>query len=236
MNFNEQVERLYQKAIEEFTNTEEFQEIERGTASKRGYDRLISNVVRTHLRSPQLLAFLFSLAPPATQGDLMHNMLEELGIDEESGESHPALLREMIGDCGLGVALPQLEADASESLRRSIAEPLMYGSLREAGLAAWVEVEAFEYMLSRVASRIARALVAHRGFSNRAVKWFIHHSEVDIAHAQQGLKALESYIEYYGFDGEEAGTIAEIAMRENVFVKRYFGEDSLGRLVERSAR
>ena len=80
-----------------------------------------------------------------------------------------------------------LEAQADEDLRRIVVDPLLYGTLREVGLAALTEIVAFEYMLSRVSGRIARALTEHRRLSAAALEWFTHHSEVDIRHAEQGL-------------------------------------------------
>jgi hypothetical protein len=233
VNFRNEIEKLYLRAIEEFTTCPDFKAMEAGAASKSDYDRLILNVVRTHLRSPQLLAFLFSVSPPQTYSNLLHNMLEELGIDEDSGVPHPTILRELADGAGLGSMLSEVEARAAADIRQVVVDPLLYPSLREVGLAALVEVEAFEYMLSRVASRIARALAAHRNLSSETVRWFTYHSEVDIKHAEQGLENLEAYIAYYNIEGEEALTIAEIAMRENVFIKRYYGEDALGRVVER---
>ena len=66
MNFRTQVEKLYQRAVDEFTAGAEFKALESGNARKCEYDRFIVNVIRTHLRSPQLLAFLFSVAPPGS--------------------------------------------------------------------------------------------------------------------------------------------------------------------------
>jgi pyrroloquinoline quinone (PQQ) biosynthesis protein C len=233
MNFRNEIEKLYRHAIDEFTACSDFKALEAGTAGKSDYDGFIMNVVRTHLRSPQLLAFLFSVSPPRAYSNLLHNMLEELGIDEDSSVSHPALLRELADGAGLGSLLPEVEERAAADVRQLVVDPLLYPSLREVGLAAMVEIEAFEYMLSRVASRIARALVAHRNLSAETVRWFTYHSEVDIAHAEQGLGNLEAFIAYYNIEADQALTIAEIAMRENVFIKRYCGEAALGRVVER---
>jgi hypothetical protein len=235
MNFRNEIELLYRRAVNEFTACPDFKAIEAGTAGKSDYDRFIMNVVRTHLRSPQLLAFLFSVSPPRAYSNLLHNMLEELGLDNDSCVSHPALLRELAEGAGLGTQLPEVEARAAADVRQVIVDPILYPSLRDVGLAAMVEIEAFEYMLSRVASRIARALASHRGLSSQTVRWFTYHSEVDIEHAEQGLGNLEAFIAYYNIEVEDALTIAEIAMRENVFIKRYCGEDALGRVVERIA-
>ena len=233
MDFRKRLETLYQNAIAEFTGCAEFTALERGTARKSDYDRFIVNVARTHLRSPQLLAFVFAVAPPEAQTSLMHNLLEELGVDDGSGVPHPTLVRKLLSESGLEPLLLDLEERAAEDIRQVVVDPLLYPSLREVGLSALVEIEAFEYMLSRVASRIARALVTFRKLSPATVEWFTHHSEVDIKHAEQGLGNLETYLEYYDFSPEEAATIAEMALRENVFIKRYFGEQALGNLAAR---
>jgi hypothetical protein len=204
-----------------------------GTCAQVRLDRFIVNVIRAHLRSPQLLAFLFSVAPPQACGNLLHNLLEELGIDEADGASHPSLLHKLADGASLASLMVDLEERAAEDVRQVVVDPLLYPSLREVGLAALIEVEAFEYMLSRVASRIARALITFRKLSPDAVKWFSHHSEVDIQHAEQGLTNLESYLEYYEIDAEEALTIAQITIRENVYIKRYFGEKALAGLTGR---
>ncbi len=62
-----------------------------------------------------------------------------------------------------------------------------------------------------------------------ALEWFTHHSEVDIRHAEQGLDDLDLFVGYYGVTHEDAITIVEMALRENVFIKRYFGEQALAR-------
>jgi pyrroloquinoline quinone (PQQ) biosynthesis protein C len=93
-----------------------------------------------------------------------------------------------------------------------------------------VEIIAFEYMLSRVAGRVARALGRHRGLPEVALRWFTHHAEVDLAHAEQGGEHLEAYIRYYGFLEEDAMAIVELTLRQNVYVKRYLGERALAQV------
>jgi pyrroloquinoline quinone (PQQ) biosynthesis protein C len=216
------IETLFAQQVESLTASAEFQALEDGSAGPDRYDAFVENVARAHLRSPQLLAFLYALAPPAAEADLRHNLLEELGLDEDSGRPHPDLLRQLLVGAGLGCRLAALEAQADADLRRLIVDPLLYGSLREVGLAALTEIVAFEYMLSRVAGRIARALANHRGLPAPALEWFTHHSEVDMRHAEQGLADLEAYVRYYEFPAGEALTFVEMTLRENVFARRYF--------------
>jgi len=216
------IEDLFARQVESLTGSAEFQSLDNGSAEPDQYDAFIENVTRAHLRSPQLLAFLFALAPPAAAADLQHNLLEELGRDEESERPHPDLLRELLKGAGLSCRLATLEAQADEDLRRIVVDPLLYRSLREVGLVALAEIVAFEYMLSRVSGRIARALATHRGLPPAALEWFTHHSEVDVRHAEQGLADLEAYVRYYEFGDDEALTLVEMALRENVFTRRYF--------------
>jgi pyrroloquinoline quinone (PQQ) biosynthesis protein C len=213
---------LFDSQVATFIAATEFQDLEAGRAAREQYDAFIEDVARAHLKSPQLLAFLYSIAPPASTGAVLHNLLEELGMEDETGTAHPALLRELVVGAGLASRLPEIEARAEDDLRRVVADPILYGSLRDVGLAALTEIVAFEYMLSRVSRRIATALERHRGLAPATLRWFTHHSEVDRAHAEQGLDGLDAYVRYYGLPVDEALTIVEMTLRENVFARRYF--------------
>jgi len=90
-------------------------------------------------------------------------------------------------------------------------EPMFYASLREAGLAALVEIVGFELMLSRLASELAQLLRQPRGLSEQALEWFTHHSEVDLEHAEQGLDAVAEYASYYELELREATDIVDTA-------------------------
>src|SRR5215468_4114049 len=103
------IQARFDKQVGDFVGCAEFSALEAGRASRAEYDRFIENVVRAHLRSPQLLAFLYSLAPPAAAPNLLHNMLEELGIEEEDGTAHPSLLRQLAVSAGLEARIPELQ-------------------------------------------------------------------------------------------------------------------------------
>jgi hypothetical protein len=215
-------ERLFDEQVASLTGSAPFRALEDGSAAPEQYDAFLESVARAHLRSPQLLAFLYALAPPAAAEDLRHNLLEELGLDEDDGRPHPDLLEDLLAGAGLAHRLPAIAAGADADIRRVVVDPLLYGTLREVGLAALTEIVAFEHMLSRVSGRIARALAEHRDLPPAALAWFTHHSEVDVRHAEQGLDDLEAYVAWYDFTPGEAATIAELALRENVFTRRYF--------------
>jgi pyrroloquinoline quinone (PQQ) biosynthesis protein C len=218
------LEAEYAAQCEAFARSDAFRALEEGRASRQSYDRFIAGVCRTHLKSPQILAFLYSVAPPQATDHIKHNMLEELGLDE-AGVSHPFLLLQLMEQAGFNQkARREAEAQAQENLRRMCTDPILFGTFKEVGLGVLLEVTCFEWMLSRLATRIARFLHAHRGLSNGSLQWFTHHSEVDLRHAAEGLDAVVEYLRYYEFDGSDAASILEITFRENPFLKRYFGE------------
>lgn len=219
----QEVEDRFALLVEELTADERFVRLESGAASPSEYRAFIGNLVRTHLRSPQLFAFLFALAPPASVHDLGHNLLEELGVEEDDGLSHPDLLRRLAAGAGLGpVALAEVEADAEADLRRLVTGPLLYPTLGDVGLAALVEIISFEFMLSRVAERLAAGLSRHLGLDHEALAWLHHHAEVDLGHAEQGLDAIAAHALHYGIDDEDADAIVETALAGNPFLLRYF--------------
>lgn len=229
------IEAEFKRQTESFAASEKFRELENGAATAQSYDDFIVNLCRTHLKSPHILAFLYAVAPPKAAESLKHNMLEELGLDE-AGVSHPALLLELAAAVGLNQAARfKLDNLAQEELRRVVSDPIMFGTLREVGLNVLLETIAFEWMLSRLASRMARFLADYRHLSRENLRWFHHHSEVDIKHAAEGLQAVADYIEYYEFELADVEIILDVTFRENVFVKRYFGEIALANETEMSA-
>lgn len=217
------VESEYGRQTEAFAQSKLFQSLEKGAARSEDYDRFIAGVCRSHLKSPHILAFLFALAPPAEADKLKHNMLEELGLDNE-GVSHPSLLFNLMEAAGFDEQRrAQLESEALEELRSIVASPILFGTLKELGLSVLMETVAFEWMLSRLASRTARALRDYRKLPAHALEWFYHHSQVDLRHAEEGLDAVAAYARFYELDDADAETILEVTFRENVFIKRYFG-------------
>jgi len=185
--------------------------------------RLVRLVCKAHLRSPQILGFLYAIVPPGSRESLEHNLLEELGREHEGEPSHPDLLRRLGAAIGLSASeWQQLESGAEQVLRNKAVEPLLFGTLVETGLNVMLEVFAFEWMLSRESRRIGESLKHYLELGEQDLEWFYHHSEVDIAHAEQGLDTLVDFTTYYSLDAETVRTIAEITFRENIFLKRYF--------------
>jgi hypothetical protein len=210
---------LLERQVGAFTSAPAFAALEGGTAD---YDAFIVNVARTHLKSPQLVAFLYALASPHAAPDLLDNLLEELGRHGSAERPHPELLEDLLGAADLTHRLSTVRTEAEDDLRRLVTEPLLYGTLRDVGLAALTEIVAFEFMLSRVAGRLATALATHRGLPARALEWFTHHSEVDVRHAEEGLANLVAYVAYYAIADDDARAIIDTSLRDDIFARRYF--------------
>lgn len=226
MNFKTRTTELYRRAIDEFVNCAEFKALESGNARRCDYDRFIVNFLRTHLRSQQLLAFLFSIAPPEASNLARQRIIDELGPHGTS------LLHKLADGASLSPLMVDLEDQAVEDVRRIVVDPMLYPSLREVAFGALVEFEAFQYFLSRVGGRIAGALTLHRKLSPAAVMWFSRFNRINL---EQSFTMLEDYLGYYEIRPDHAQTIAEITLRENVFIKRYFGFNSFGEPISNEA-
>jgi len=219
MSLRARVEELLEIQVTELAASSAFRALETGAAPPAAYDRFVADVVRTHLKATEYVAFLCALAAPATSESRLRNLREEL--------HHPGLLRQLAVGAGLAARLPELEARAADDIRRLVVEPVLYRTLGEVGLAAFCEVVAFEYMLARLAGRIAACLATHHGLGPTALRWWTEHADVDVQHAAEGLEDLETYARYYGLADEDGLTIAELTLRDNVFLRRYFREDTL---------
>ena len=227
MDIRTLIETQYNAHVQNFAQSSKFQQLEAGHLSPTDMNQFIANLCQAHLKSPQILAFLYSVAPPTAAETIQHNMLEELGLDKE-GICHPDLLRQLAAAAGFDAhAQNALTEAAQDQLRTLCTDPLMFGTIKELGLSVLLEVTCFEWMLSRLSSRMGRALEVHRGLSPESLAWFYHHSEVDIRHAEEGVTSVVDYVTYYEVDVDELETILDITFRENIFIKRYFGSIAL---------
>ena len=215
-------EHWYQKLHLQFTQHDGYGQLLAAGCSREAAVRLIENICRSHLRSPQILSFLFALAPPSALDQLKGNLLEELGLHGGKA-SHPELLRRLAEQVGItGERWQALEVKSEQVLKSRVLEALLFPSLRDLGLNIMLEVFAFEWFLSREAAVIGRSLRRVLCLSDDTLEWFFLHSEVDIAHAEEGLRTLVAYVNYYELDEESVRNIGEITFRANVFLKRYF--------------
>jgi len=213
--------RAYEASIRELRQAPPYTRLASGRAARAEYDAFVLELCKTHSLSAHFVAFAFSLAPPGAASTLQHNLLEELGAD--GGEAHPRLLVRLLEGAGLAHELPAVERAGRLRLDDKVLEPLFYGSLRDVGLAALVEIVGFEVMLSQVASEMAGFLREFRGLPEAALGWFTHHAEVDREHAEQGQRAVCEYAEHYRLALDEAVTIVDSALDQNIYLARYFG-------------
>ncbi|WP_081972619.1 iron-containing redox enzyme family protein [Leptolyngbya sp. KIOST-1] len=218
------IETQYADQVQAFERSPWFQRLEQGQATPQEYDAFIFNLCQTHLKSPQILAFLYAVAPPEAAPQIKHNLLEELGLDEVA-ICHPDLLYQLAAAAGFdGDRQTRLAEAAQAQIRQLCTDPLLFGTMQELGLSVLLEVTCFEWMLSRMAGRMGQALATHRGLPPGSLTWFHHHSEVDIRHAEEGLDSVEQYLAYYEIEAEDLETILDITFRENIFAKRYFAD------------
>lgn len=222
MDIRTAVLQQFTQQLEGLQGSEAFQALENGQAGQADYDALISNICRVHLKSPHILAFLFSIAPPKVSDKIKDNMLEEMGLDE-GGVPHPEMLIKLAKAAGFDDArCRELEELALQETKRRCNLPIPFKTLKELGLSAFLETVAFEWILSRVSSRMGSFLEKHRSLSKHNLEWFFHHSEVDIRHAEEGIDAIEEYVRYYEFDENTVNIILEMTFRDNIFVAQYF--------------
>jgi hypothetical protein len=216
------VEAAYRSQINAFLVAPEVDALLSGRVSREAYDAFLESVAKTHFASGQYLGFLYAIAPPASLERVKHNLLEELGLDTHEGAAHGHLLERLLHGAGLGDRIPALHALASESLRERCDEPILYGTLKEIGFAALLEISAFEWLLAHTATRIAAALETHRGVPRDALVWFTHHSEVDLRHAEEAVDTICDYADHHRLTSDHAETLVDATLRENVFLRRYF--------------
>lgn len=217
-----QFEDWYRKLHQQYRSDPTVQHFLSPEATKAEALALARNVCKAHLRSPQILGFLYALAAPASVGHIKENLLEELGLHDDHC-SHPELLRRLGQAIGFEAKeWAEIEAEAEQVLKNKIQEPVMFGTMMESGLNVMLEVFGFEWFLAREASTLGKRLRELLGLSQDDLEWFFHHSEVDIAHAEEGLDTLVDYVSYFGLDADSVRNIGEITLRGNIFLRRYF--------------
>ena len=227
MTLRSLIENYYNTQTEDFEKSFQFQQLESGHLNMAGIDEFIHNLCRSHLKSPQILAFLYAIAPPAAADATQHNLLEEMGLDD-AGIRHPDLLYQLMQAAGFSPQQQDAVTAAAQAQVRSLCtDPLMFGTIKELGLSVLLEVTCFEWMLARLSRRLGQALQTHRGLPTEGLAWFYHHSEVDIRHAAEGVEAVVHYVSDYDIEADELATILDITFRENVFIRRYFGGPTL---------
>ncbi len=210
----------YLDHAEQFAEHAMFRTLEAGRVDASGYDDFLRRVALTHLNRPQVIAFLKSVAPPDVPERLRLELVDPLD-SEGNGRTRASALETLLIVAGLGSELPDLRVQAREAFAGVISDPSPYTNLRDLGFAELVEAVAFEFLLDRMGRRISDFLQRHRGLPRPALGWFNRSGGSN--RSAQGLNDILTYSDGYRDDAAAAKWIVDIALSENVFVKRYFG-------------
>src|SRR5262249_58229133 len=87
MRLRDRIETLFKEQVAELTASGPFRALESGAVPPAAYDQFVADVVRTHLKATEYVAFLCALGAPATSERRLRNLLEEI--------HHPGLLRQL---------------------------------------------------------------------------------------------------------------------------------------------
>jgi L-alanine-DL-glutamate epimerase-like enolase superfamily enzyme/pyrroloquinoline quinone (PQQ) biosynthesis protein C len=231
----EQISQAFDSATRQFRQSDEYQELVSGHASRDVAREFLRNVFRTHFLSSHIVALCFASLPSTAAEMLRENLLEEMGRSDTE-KPHSALLLELARGVGFGQSeIDGLIADARRRLAVFCATRVPASTLRELCLAVLLETMSFEFMLSRCSSEIAAALTSHYGFAKPALHWFALHSEVDVRHAEEGVTVIQDYLSFHQAPDDLFEQIASHTLGDNLFVRHYFPAGSKQRTGTRSA-
>jgi hypothetical protein len=211
-----------ERDVDAFASHPLFAALEWGCAEEDDYDAFLRRVALTHLKSPQLLAFLWALSPPSVAPGIRRRMLEESGL-EPDGLDSPARLERLLRAVGLGREVRDLHVQAQQDLQQAITRPLRCRTLRDIGLAVLIEVTAFDYLLASLAPRCLRFLRRYRNVPEDALGWFAQHGDTGRGRAEESLDQVAAYLAHYEIAEAEAQPVVDAVLQGNVFLQRYFG-------------
>ena len=216
----QRVRTLYQGVTDEFMASPQFVALVSGRAALEFARAFARNVFRTHYLSAHIVALCFAALPSGAAKLLQANLLEEMGHGDEP--PHSALLLQLAEGIGCSrEEIDRLIEDARKRVAIFCASRVPLLTLREICLAVLLETLSFEFMLSRCADRLAKALNQHYGIAKAALGWFELHSEVDVRHAEEALTVIEDYVKFHQI-GDAAFERIQLAALSNVFAKHYF--------------
>ena len=212
---------VYESATSEFIESAEFEALVSGQASSEFVREFLRNVFRTHYLSSHIVALCYASLPSKAAALLRENLLEEMGHSEDE-PPHSALLLKLAQEIGFSAQeIESLIDDARRRVTVFSATRVPFATLREICLAVLIETLSFEFMLSRCSAKIATALRERYGISTAALSWFELHSEVDIRHAEEGLRVIQDYVEFHQIADATFELIQRAALSQ-VFNKHYF--------------
>jgi len=222
MEADARIGQAFDGAIAEFVGSGPFQDLLGGRLTREAIRRFVAALFVPHYQSAHILAFGYALLTSEASDLLKQNMLEEMGADA-AGTPHPQLLIELAKGAGFSESEVAGLAEASqEAARQFCAQPLPFPTLRDMGLAILLEAAAFEHLLSRHASSIARSLCEHYSLPVESLRWFDLHSELDIRHAEESLTVLHGYVAFHRMEEAQIERILRATFTTNPFTRRYF--------------
>jgi hypothetical protein len=211
-----------ERDVDAFASHPLFATLEWGCAEQEDYDTFVRRVALTHLKAPQVLAFVWAISPPSIAPGIRRRMLEESGL-EPDGLDSPARLERLLRAVGLGREVRELHLQAQQDLQQAITRPLRCRTLRDIGLAVLMDVAAFDYLLAALAARCVKFLRQHRGVPEDALGWFAQHREMGRGRAEESLDQVAAYMAHYDIAEAEAQPVVDAVLQGNVFLQRYFG-------------
>ena len=182
------VEMLSPRQVESLTGSAEFRALEAGRASPERR-RLHRECRAGSPALAELLAFLYALAPPKAAATCCTTCWRSSGGGGRG--THPPRCWTIWWPARAWAAAARLEALADEDLRRwwwsRCSTARCGGRARRARRGRRLRVHALAVWR---AGSPGRSPAPRR---SRSARWFTHHSEVDIRHAEQGLDDLDAY-------------------------------------------
>jgi pyrroloquinoline quinone (PQQ) biosynthesis protein C len=221
MNIQQKIVEVFGKATTDFLSSPSLQELLSGKSTRAELLIFISNVFTTHYLSSHIVAFCFASLPSEASALLKENLSEEMGHADE--EAHSVLLLKLAKGAGFTDSdIEQLIDESRQQIRTFCAINIPFPTLRDLCLSVLLETMSFEFMLSRCSSKIAKALSQHYALPEESLEWFDLHSEVDIRHAEEGLKIIQDFVMFHQIADAAFEHILGATFVKNVFLRKYF--------------
>jgi len=221
MNIQQKTVEVFGKATTDLMSSSSLQKLLSGKSTRSELREFISNLFTTHYLSSHIVAFCFAFLPSDASTLLKENLLEEMGHADE--EAHSALLLKLAkGAAFTDGDIEQLIDKSRQQIRAFCATNIAFPTLRDLCLSVLLETMSFEFMLSRCSSQIAKALRQHYALVEECLEWFELHSEVDVRHAEEGLKIIQDYVAFHQITDGAFEHILRTTFAQNVFLRNYF--------------
>lgn len=225
MEIRREIKQMVETQIAIFASSQLFQFLVQGQADSAAYDRFLSHLFKTHIQAAKRLAFLYAIAPPSSSSTIKGQLLAELGL----GEGHPppsSSLLQLMNAVGYdSTTLAHWMVDAYQEIHRLLSDPPLYPKMRSLGLHLFLETCSFEWMLSRLATRMGDFLMTHRKVDRTDLGWFYFRPTRGIAEERDELETIAAYVGTLAIPPEEVEVVLKNTFSGNLFLKRYFPSD-----------